>query len=102
MYQTSNLYVNPMKLFSLQNKATVIFGGTGYPGKSIVQAMLDHDGKVVVADVNEQIFDAPDFAEIKAHPNCIFIKCDVQKTDDIRAAYTTAEVIVCDSGWTRW
>ena len=78
-------------LFSLQNKAIVVFGGIGYLGKAIVQAMLDHDGKVVVADVNEQIFDAPALADIKAHSNCIFIKCDVQKTDDIRAAYTACQ-----------
>ena len=75
-------------LFSLHNKAIVVFGGTGYLGKAIVEAMLGLDGKVVVADVNEQAFNTPAFAALKAHPNCIFIQCDMQKIEDIRAAYT--------------
>jgi len=78
-------------LFSLHNKAIVVFGGTGYIGKAIVRSMLDLEGKVVVADINQQAFDSPDFADIKAHLNCIFIKCDMQKIDDIRAAYTLCQ-----------
>ena len=78
-------------MFSLRDKAIVVFGGTGYLGKAVVRAMLDFDGKVVVADVNESEFNSPEFADIKAHPDCIFIKCDVQKTDDIRAAYTLCQ-----------
>ena len=75
-------------LFSLHNKAIVVFGGTGYLGKAVVSALLDFDGKVVVADISEQVFDSPELAEIKAHPNCVFIRCDVQKSEDIRDAYT--------------
>jgi gluconate 5-dehydrogenase len=75
-------------LFSLQNKAIVVFGGTGYIGQAVVRAMLDHDGKVVVADINEQAFESPGFADLKTHPNCRFIKCDILKNDDIRAAYS--------------
>ena len=78
-------------LFSLQNKAIVVFGGAGYLGKAVVRALLDFDGKVVVADINESVFDSPGFAEIKAHPNCIFIKCDMQKTADILAAYALCQ-----------
>ena len=75
-------------LFSLHNKAIVVFGGTGYIGKAVVHAMLEHEGKVVVADINEQAFNSPGFAGIKNHPHCIFIRCDMKKNDDIRAAYS--------------
>jgi gluconate 5-dehydrogenase len=71
-------------IFSLENKSVVVFGGAGYLGKALVQAILDLNGKVVVADINEAVFHASGFS---SHKNSVFAGCDIQKISDIRAAY---------------
>ena len=76
-----------MKPFSLENKAAVVFGGAGYIGSCVVRDILALDGKVVVADISEELFDHPRIKDLRDNPNCVFTKCSVSSVDDIRAAY---------------
>lgn len=74
-------------IFSLENKAIVVFGGTGYLGKALVREILNLQGKVVVADMNESLFEETDFTDATVGNNIAFFKCNVQKTKDIKATY---------------
>ncbi len=74
-------------LFSLENKAVVVFGGAGYLGKAVTRAILAHGGKVVVADANETAFGSGDFSDIRNHPNAVTLRCDMGRVADIQAAY---------------
>jgi gluconate 5-dehydrogenase len=74
-------------LFSLQNKAIVIFGGAGYIGSELTRAVLGQGGRVIVADQNGGIFDTGAFKAVKENPNFHFVSCDVSKADEIRRAY---------------
>lgn len=70
-------------IFSLENKAAVVFGGAGYIGSQVVVDMLGMGARVVVADIDAQALENPGFK----HENCVTFECDVRKPADVRAAY---------------
>ena len=74
-------------LFSLSGKSIVIFGGAGYIGRALVRAVLSHGGKALVADMNGDVFNTPEWKETKANPSFRFITCNVAKADEVRKAY---------------
>jgi gluconate 5-dehydrogenase len=74
-------------IFSLDNKAVVVFGGAGYLGKTLVREILHLNGKVIVADINESMFNKAGFTDRESKENVTFIQCDIRKIDDIKAAY---------------
>ena len=76
-------------LFSLSEKQIVIFGGAGYIGRAVVQAVLSSGGKVLVADLNGSVFDEPAWKDVRANPDFRFIYCDIAKAEDIRKSYDT-------------
>jgi len=74
-------------LFSLSKKGIVIFGGAGYIGRTLVQAILARGGRVMVADQGDGVFEDPVWKEVKDNPNLRFIPCDVAKAEEIRKTY---------------
>jgi len=73
-------------IFSLENKKVVVFGGAGYLGSAAVKAMVDLGAKVVVADMFPD-FDTARASELAKLPNVTLFPCDVNSSEQIRAAY---------------
>jgi gluconate 5-dehydrogenase len=74
-------------LFSLENKAAVIFGGAGYIGRELVKAVLAQGGKVLVADRDIGFFGSEAGRSIRENPRFACMACDVAEPGDIRDAY---------------
>ena len=74
-------------MFSLSKKGIVVFGGAGYIGRTLVQAILDQGGRVIAANRNGDVFDDPAWKHVKENPNFRFVSCNVAKVDDVRKAY---------------
>jgi gluconate 5-dehydrogenase len=74
-------------LFSLEKKGIVVFGGAGYIGRTLVRAILDKGGRVLVADQNGDVFKTPAWKETGEHPRFRFIPCDVSKASEVTKAY---------------
>ena len=62
--------MSPNEIFSMQNKTTVIFGGTGKLGLNFSSVLSNAGGKIYLLDKNK-IKDLP--------KNVFFIKCYVIK-----------------------
>ncbi len=66
--------MSPNEIFSMQNKTTVIFGGTGKLGLNFSSVLSNAGGKIYLLDKNK-IKDLP--------KNVFFIKCDVSSKKKI-------------------
>ena len=75
------------ELFSLEGKGIVVFGGAGYIGRALVRAILACKGRVLAADLKGDIFNTPEWKDVKDHKNFKFISCDVSKSEEIQKAY---------------
>jgi len=68
----------------LKNKSAVITGGAMGIGKAIAKLFSSEGSRVVIADVNEEE-GIKTQEEIKREGgDCLFIKCDVSKADDVK------------------
>ena len=65
----------------LNNYKTIVTGGSSGIGKAIVDSFLLEGAKIAVIDK-----DPTPNIELKKNPNCLFIKADITKSDDIHLA----------------
>ena len=75
-------------IFEMKQKKVVIFGGAGYLGSAITRAFLNEGAKVVVADVFPE-WSEPYIQDLRENPNCVCFQCNLESTDEIKAAYDT-------------
>ncbi len=68
----------------LEGKSAVITGGAMGIGKAIAQLFASEGCQVVIADIDEEQGTATQ-KEIEEHGgNCLFVKCNVSKADDVK------------------
>lgn len=72
----------------IKENSFLVTGGASGLGESVVRALVDQGGKVVIADLNESAGQAL-VAEL-GH-NARFVRCDVTSGDDVHAAVELAE-----------
>ena len=78
--------MNPLSLFSLQDKTAVITGGTGVLGQSMVQAISEAGANVAVLGRRKEAGDELVERLKKAGGKAISIKADVLESDQLLAA----------------
>ena len=73
-------------IFDMSRKKVVILGGAGYLGSAVARAFLAEGAKVVIADVFPE-WSEPYIKDLRENPYCSCFRCDLEKDEDIRAAY---------------
>ena len=71
-------------IFSLENKNVILTGGCGNLGRVMAKHLLDFGAKLFIADVVDTPIEGLD-------GSITYIKCDLQKTESIKALFETAE-----------
>ena len=79
-------------LFNLNNKVSVVTGACGMLGKEFSTALAEYGSKVAIIDLNKNDVDklASQLTK-KFNINCIGIKCDVSKENQVKKMVDTVE-----------
>ncbi len=69
-------------MLSIDNSVAVITGGSGGIGKSLAEYWLKNDGKVVIADIQEEALETALFELKRISPNVSTFLCNVTSEED--------------------
>lgn len=75
--------MNVLDKFSLNKKVAVVTGGAGHLGAAMAEALNDAGAKVVVLDLNEELFNQ----NFSAKTNFYYIHGDISNTESIKNGY---------------
>lgn len=81
--------INVLEKFNLKDKKSIVVGGAGDLGKSMVEALAEAGAQVVIIDIDDRMYDfCEDFK--KNGFNVEAIKADISKIDEVQSSYKKA------------
>lgn len=76
-------------MFSMKNKTVVFTGGCGNLGQVMVRSLLEYGANVAITDIADRL--GEEFKPYRDAGKVKVITCDLHSTDEIKAAFETAE-----------
>ena len=81
--------INVLEKFNLKDKKSIVVGGAGDLGRSMVEALAEAGAQVVIIDIDDRMYDfCEDFKKNGLKVEAI--KADISKIDEVQSSYKKA------------